>query len=206
MLATPAVAPPKNELLADALFRLRVEHYHFMVDSGVFTEDDAVELLDGWIVKKMPKNRLHAFINNLVVETLSRLISAEKSTKHFVDVQNPITLATSEPEPDAAVVRGQNSDFQTQHPTGADVAIVVEVSDATLRRDQTWKKQLYADAGIPVYWIVNVPERMVEVYSEPSTERTGYRQLRTYVGTEEVPVVVDGEEIGRFAARTLFPS
>ena len=194
-------APPQNEVLAKALFRVSVEHYHQMIAANVFGEDDAIELLDGWIIQKMPKSRQHSIANGLVIQLLNQLITEQT---HHTESQEPITLTTSEPEPDAVVVRGQLLDYPDP-PQAKDVSLAVEVADSSLRRDQSWKKQLYAAAGIPVYWIVNLPERLIEVYSEPAEQRADYRQLRTYAAVEEVPVVIDGVEIGRIPARAFFP-
>ena len=86
----------------------------------------------------------------------------------YVDSQEPITLATSEPEPDGVVVRGPSDDYADRHPGPRDVALVVEVSDDTLARDRTLKKRVYAEAGIPTYWILNLVEGKLEVYTAPT--------------------------------------
>ena len=85
----------------------------------------------------------------------------------YVDSQEPITLDDSEPEPDIVVVRGDTRDYLDRHPGARDLSLVVEVADSTLERDRTLKQRLYGRAGIPVYWIVNLVERQLEVYSQP---------------------------------------
>ena len=100
----------------------------------------------------------------------------------YVHSQDAITLATSEPEPDVAMVRGDRRAYVDHHPGPKDVALVVEVADASLQRDRGFKRRLYAQAGIPAYWIVNLVDRVLEVYTEPSgpTDQPDYRQQRTF--------------------------
>jgi Uma2 family endonuclease len=116
-----------------------------------------------------------------------------------------VTLATSEPEPDAAVVRGGLRDYPDRHPGASDVILVVEVADASLERDQTLKKRIYAKAGIPVYWIVNLLERRLEVHRDPSgpSESPGYRTHEDLGPEDHVRLVIDGKEVARIAVADL---
>ena len=147
----------------DALWRVSVAQYHAMIDSGALTEDNPIELLQGWLVQKMPKKPRHSTITRIIRKLLAELMPQG----WYVDSQEPMTTADSEPEPDIMIVRGTVMDYLDRHPGPEDVALVVEVSDATLNRDQTLKKQLYAAAAVPVYWVVNLPDNQVEVYSRP---------------------------------------
>ena len=83
-------------------------------------------------------------------------------------VQSAVTLTESEPEPDFAVVRGDETAYLTRHPNAADIGLVVEVSDSALPGDRDDKGRIYAQAGIPCYWIVNINDRQIEVYTAPS--------------------------------------
>lgn len=187
---------------AETFFRMSVARYHQMIAAGIFTPEDKIELLEGWIVNKMPKSRLHSLVTALLRQALERIISAA----YYVDSQEPVTMSDSEPEPDVFVVRGQMRDF-TEHPGPQDLALLVEVADSSLQRDQTWKKQLYARHHIPVYWIVNLPDQQIEVYSNPTgpARNPNYLQLRTYHLSDSVPVVIDNQEIGQIAVQSLFP-
>jgi Uma2 family endonuclease len=149
--------------------RFSVEQYHRMVRSGAFTEDDQLELIDGWVVKKTAKGPGHEFTTG---ELAARFETQAPAGAH-VRNQAPITLDGSEPEPDLAVVRGSRSAYRDRHPGAADVLLVVEVSDTTLATDRL-KARTYARAGIPEYWIVNLSERCVEVHREPSAESGSY--------------------------------
>ncbi len=181
------------------IFRLTVEQYHDMVDAGILTEDDPVELLEGWLVTKMPKNPRHTLSTQLTREALARVAPSG----WFVSDQEPITTADSEPEPDIVVVHGDRRDYLERHPSLEDVALVVEVADAMLQRDRTLKLRVYASAGIAVYWILNLVERQLEVYSQP--EESAYRQRRVYGESEEVPVVIGGREVGQVAVGEVLP-
>jgi Uma2 family endonuclease len=121
--------------------------------------------------------------------------------------RDAISLAASEPEPDAAVVRGNRRTYADHHPGPADLALVVEVADVSLQRDRTFKKRLYAQAGVPGYWIVNLAERCVEVFTDPSAalDPPDYRQHRVFGASEELPLVVEGREAGRVAVTTILP-
>lgn len=150
----------------DLILRLSIEQYHAMIQSGILTDDDFVELLEGWLVFKMPKNPPHRATTRLVRTALENILPPG----WYVDSQEPITLSNSEPEPDIVVVRGDTRQYLDRHPGAADIGIVIEVSDPTLQRDRTVKKRIYARAGIAIYWIVNLVEEQVEVYSQPLVE------------------------------------
>lgn len=125
----------------------------------------------------------------------------------YVDSQEPVTLPTSEPEPDVVVVRGDPAQYPDAPPGPSDVALIVEVADTTLHRDQTTKKRLYAQAGMTIYWIVNLVEQRIEVYREPSGPelQPDYRQRQCYGLGDEVPLVIDDREVARLAAADLLP-
>ncbi|HZU36709.1 MAG TPA: Uma2 family endonuclease [Gemmataceae bacterium] len=198
---TPSVPYAANPAVpTDPIWRLTVRQYHDMIQAGILTPDDPVELLQGWLVPKMPKNPPHRVATRLLRKALEGLVPAG----WYVGSQEPITTQDSGPEPDAVIVHGDTQQYLDRHPGPQDVALVVEVADTTLQRDWTSKKQLYAAARIPVYWIVNLIDKQVEVYSEPSGQ-ADYRQRRDYDLDKEVPLVIGGQEIGRLAVRSLMP-
>ena len=105
------------------------------------------------------------------------------------------------------VIRGDPDDYPDLHPGPDEVALVVEVADSTLRRDRSTKKRIYARAGIPVYWIANLIESRFEVYTDPTgpADQPDYRQRQEYGPDDEIPVVLDGVEVGRLLVRDLLP-
>jgi Uma2 family endonuclease len=204
--STSSVLPPVERFRAvptDYIWRLSVDQYHAMVGAGILTDDDPVELLEGWLVPQMPKNPSHRIVTLLIRRALERMIPAG----WYVDSQEPITTADSEPEPDVVIVRGETQHYPDRHPGPQDVAVVVEVADWTLGRDQGWKKRLYAAAGIPVYWIANLVDNRIEVYSEPSgpVEGPDYHQRQDYGLSDAVPLLIDGVEVGRIPVGDILP-
>ena len=145
------------------LWRFAVQQYHDMIAKGVLSNEDNVELLEGWLVAKMSKNPPHSVANALTRAYFENL----GLSSCYVRSQEPITLTDSEPEPDVAVVRGGLRDYAVHHPNANDVLLVAEISDSTLERDRTWKQGIYAKADIGMYWIVNLPAQQLEVYSLP---------------------------------------
>jgi Uma2 family endonuclease len=194
---------PPGLLAAAGFFRLTVDEYHRMIEANILTTDDRVELLDGYLVNKMPQNSPHGSTLERLTEDLTRL----KPAGWRVRIQSPITLARSEPEPDAAVVRGDRHTFDARHPGGSDFGVVIEVADSSLALDRREKGRLYAEAGIPVYWIVNVANRQIEVYADPNTaaDPPAYRTRTDYPPGDAVPVVLDGAAVGTIAVSELLP-
>ncbi len=202
-LSSPAAGSTSGQFAVPPvpIRRWSVDEYHTMLRAGILRENDPVELLDGWLVSKRPKNPPHRIATRRVRKALERVVPEG----WYVDSQEPITLATSEPEPDGCVIRGDTADYADRHPPAAAVALVVEVADATLEFDRTMKKTIYAEAGIPVYWIVNLIEKRLEVYRDAAgTELADYRDRREYSPGDDAPVVVEGVAVGRIAVNELF--
>lgn len=205
MVAVPSHMPvPPSENLGvsiEYLWRCSVEQYHAMIQAGILTEDDPVELLEGWVVTKMPKNPRHSAVTQLIQGTFARMLPADWHARG----QEPITTITSEPEPDIVIARGNLREYFDRHPGPQDLALVVEVADSSLRRDRMLKKRLYAAASIPVYWVVNLTDACIESYSEPSgaAEQPDYRRQQVYSLAEEIPITLDGKEVARLSVREL---
>jgi len=198
--------PPVESVAAipnDLILRLSIEQYHAIIQAGILTDDDSVELLEGWLVFKMPKNPPHRVTTRLVRTALENILPSG----WYVDSQEPITLSNSEPEPDIVVVRGDTRQYLDRHPGAEDIALIIEVSDTTLQRDRTVKKGIYARAGISIYWIVNLVEEQVEVYSQPlvEVEQPDYSQRLDFGRSAVIPIIVEGIEIGAIAVDALLP-
>lgn len=158
---------------ADApVWRLSVDAYHRMIEAGIFAEDDRVELIEGELRTMPPIKAAHAGKN----KRLNRLFSALAADRAVVAVQDPLTLPpSSEPEPDLMLLRPRDDFYEAANPTAADVLLLVEIADTSLRYDRNTKIPLYAAHGIPEVWLVDIPHRRVEVYRNPGPE--GYRQI-----------------------------
>jgi Uma2 family endonuclease len=197
-----SIAPQSLAIPDYPIWRLSVEQYHEMINAGILTEADLVELLEGWLVTKMVKKPQHSLATQLLNDMLTPLLPSG----WFVNVQEPITTADSEPEPDISIVRGSRRDYTDHHPYPKDVALVVEVSDATLQRDRSIKLRVYANARIPVYWILNLPDQQLEVYTNPTGdgEAAHYNQQHIYQASDEVSVIIDNQEMGQVSVDSLF--
>jgi len=184
-------------------WRTSVDQYHAMIRAGILTEDDPVELLDGLLFRKESKSPAHSSSTVGCRDALASVLSPGWSAWS----QESITLPTSEPEPDVVVVRGDRHRYSDRHPGPEDIALVVEVADASLERDRNFKKRLYAQAGIPAYWIVNLVQNRLEVFTEPSgtADRPDYRQQRECLRADEVTLTIDGREVGPIRVRDLLP-
>ena len=198
--------PPVESVAAipnDLIFRLSIEQYHAIIQAGILTDDDSVELLEGWLIFKMPKNPPHRATTRLVRTALENILPAG----WYVDSQEPITLSNSEPEPDIVVVRGDTRQYLDRHPGAEDIALIIEVSDTTLQRDRTVKKRIYACAGIAIYWIVNLVGGLVEVYSQHlvEVEQPDYSQRLDFGRSAVIPIIIEGIEIGAIAVNSLLP-
>lgn len=143
--------------------RLSVEDYHRL------GEGLRAELLKGHVIEKLPKSPLHQYI----VERLRDILAKQIEPAWILRQEGPLTLIDSEPEPDLAVVCGPASAYRTAHPSTA--ALVIEVSVSSQEIDRV-KAQIYAEAGVPEYWIVCPEQKQVEVYRQPSSQ--GYEEQR----------------------------
>jgi Uma2 family endonuclease len=181
------------------LVRWTLEQYHEMIEKGLLSEDNRTELLEGWIVEKMGTNPPHSLSVGLASDALLPLLPVG----WFLKIQDAMTTSDSQPEPDISIIRGNRRDFAEQHPSSPFVGLVIEVADSSLRQDRGIKKRIYARAGIPVYWIINLVDQQIEVYTRPEGER--YEERRVYTAVDTVPVVLDGAEVGRLPARDLLP-
>ena len=187
----------------EPVVRLSVDDYHAMERAGILTEDVAVELLEGWLVQKMTKYPRHDVSLGCTADALAALAGSG----WHVRSQGAVTTRDSEPEPDVVLVRGQRRDFTEKHPGPDDVAILVEISESSLSRDRNWKKRIYAAAGFPVYWIVNLIDDCVEVFTDPSAETAtpDYVSQQVFQRSETIPVPIDRLDVGRVAVDELLP-
>ncbi len=172
-----------------------------MIRAGVLTKDDRVELLEGYLVLKMAHDPAHDGTLDLVKGVIPTVLPIG----WFLRVQQTVSLADSNPEPDIAVVRGSFRSFLARHPGPADIALIVEVSNSSLDRDLDDKARVYARAGIPVYWVVDVVNGTVEVFEQPSgpTAVPVYANRRTVRPPDALAFALDGTLVTLPAADLL---
>ncbi len=184
-----AVAAPPIER-----YRLTSAIFHQMVETGILSEDDRLELIEGELVTKPPIGPEHMGIVNQIAQILIRQLER----RAIISIQGPIALDQfSEPQPDLAILAQRDDYYKHSLPRPADVALAIEVADSSLAYDRAIKMPLYAGAGIPEAWIVNLIDRWIEIYRDPSP--AGYTtMLKILAGKsinpqafDDVVVIVD---------------
>ncbi|HAC65635.1 MAG TPA: hypothetical protein DCF68_19415 [Cyanothece sp. UBA12306] len=148
-----------------------VEDYHKMIEADILS-DRKVELILGEILEMSPESPWHHFINLTVADYLRSLLGQQI----VVSEAHPITLSDSEPEPDIAIVRSPNTLYINRHPYPEDIYWLIEISDSTLTKDLGIKKQTYALAKIPEYWVINLQQKVLKVFQNPQED---YYQIET---------------------------
>jgi Uma2 family endonuclease len=178
-----------------------VDEYERMIESGALTETNRSELIEGEIVEKELKNPAHPTATRRTVKAIERLLPPG----WHVRKEDPVRIPSrkSEPEPDVAVVRGDDDAYEDRHPGPDDVALVVEVTRSTVAKDRALAKT-YGGGGVPVYWIVNLIDRQLEVYAA-GPAGGGYLAPKILGETDSVELVIDGQVVGRIAVADLLP-
>jgi len=162
--------------------RFTVDEVLAMVDAGILTNGEPVELIRGELLVVSPQGPSH----RTIAVILHRALQAAFGDDFHVQAHSPVVASTySMPEPDIAVVRGDPRDYMEQLPSGEDIPLAAEVSVASAREDKA-KADIYAAAGIPCYWQLNVPKRQLVVYRAPDAD--GYGSVATLTDAEQVDV------------------
>jgi Uma2 family endonuclease len=172
-----------------------------MIRSGILGEKDRIELLEGRLVPKMPPNPPHS---NTVGRVTRQVLRSLPDGWQYRSEQ-PITLSDSEPQPDLALARGDANTYDHRHPTPPDISLVGEVGDSSLDEDRDDRNRIYAGANLPIYWIINVVDRQVEVYTDPRPAGPipGYATRTDYRVGDSVPLVLDGQTVGHIPVADL---
>lgn len=167
---------------------LTVDEYHRMAEAGILSEDDRVELLDGRLIAMTPIGPVHLHCVNRLNELFARRLFGAEETRARLSVQNPIRLSdTSEPEPDLALLRPDAPQDRTPEPQ--DLILVVEVAVSSADYDHTVKAPRYAAAGVPVYWVVDLEQEVVDVRRDPDGDT--YAERIRYRRGDDLPLPVD---------------
>jgi Uma2 family endonuclease len=159
-----------------------LEHYEYMVEVGAFSGqfEKRVELIRGEIVQMTPINIAHA---NCVTKITEWSFQAAPLDRIMIRVQNPIRIPANNSEPEPYVVWVNRKEYM-QHPEPGDILLLIEIADSSLDFDRNEKLEVYAEAAIAEYWIVNLIDEQIEVYRRPSG-RT-YQERQTYRGNGEI--------------------
>jgi Uma2 family endonuclease len=197
-LATPPT-PAAAQSLVNSMRRFSVDEYHQLLAIGMLAEDERVELLEGWIVQKMTHNPIH----DTTVDRLAELLRDRVARSFRIRIQSAITTADSEPEPDVVIAHGPAERYNQRHPSAADIELLVEVADTSLDRDRNIKAAVYANAGIKVYWIVNLPRSEVEVYTNPAGSK--YQKADHFDMNASIPLNISGQSLPPIPVKEILP-
>lgn len=152
----------EREFYRENFVPISVEAYHYLAEKNLISEK--AELIEGVIVKKMPKSPIHAALVRRLIQFFQKSISE----KYGISSENPLTLKHSEPEPDIAIVDFREDFYATGHPQFAHLIIEISLSTIAFDRD---KADIYASANIPEYWIFNLQNKTLEIYKEPMSDK-----------------------------------
>jgi len=167
--------------------RFTIEEYHRLTELGFFAAGDRLELIRGEIVNMAAKGTAHTTCCSNLLEELALLLVGKAKLR----CQDPITLPNhhSEPEPDFTIVQKKPDNYLLAHPLPAEILLIVEISDSTLKYDREIKLPLYAEAGITNYWLFNLVDNHLEAYSQPLQELNGnftYRLKEIFLPNQQI--------------------
>ncbi|MEG5065684.1 Uma2 family endonuclease [Microcoleus sp. B3-A4] len=184
--------------------RFSIAEYHRLGELGFFAPDERVELIRGEIILKTTKSTFHSVCNSLLLGELYPLLRK----RAMVRGQEPIILSDdSEPEPDVVIARNRSDNYLYSHPQPAEILLVIEVSDSTLKYDRTTKLSLYAETGISNYWIFNLVDNQLEMHSEPYQKQNGsYSYQLQRVVLPNQTVVIPGFPEFSLDLSSVFPA
>jgi hypothetical protein len=174
-----------------------------MIEAGILTPEDRVELLENLVVRKAHRTPAHDGTIDLLRAALPGRVPAGWRLR----IQQTLVLSDSQPEPDFAIVKGTPRTYLARHPGAADTGLVIEVADSSLLRDRADKTLIYARDGIASFWIIDLVDQHIEVYTQPSgaTAMAAYGALHTYHRSDAVPLVLDGNTAGTVPVAELLP-
>ncbi|BAY62032.1 hypothetical protein NIES22_20990 [Calothrix brevissima NIES-22] len=163
--------------------KFTVEQYHKMLESGILTEDDRVELIRGEIIEMSPIGTKHAACVNRLINLLVQLLGK----RVIVAAQNPITLNNnSQPQPDVALLKPRDDFYATAHPQPQDIFLLIEIADSTIEYDREQKIPLYAEGNIIEVWLVDINEQIIEVYQQPTA--AGYQLMQKFASGQTLSI------------------
>jgi Uma2 family endonuclease len=168
---------------------ITVDEYYLMAEAGILKADDRVELVNGELINMSPSSSRHSGTVNKISRVLNQLVGDD----FILSVQNPTRLNQhSEPEPDVMLLKPREDFYMESHPGPQDVVLVIEVAENSQEYDKVVKARMYAEAGMPEYWVVDTVGRSIMVHTRP--EAGGYRRISYFQEQDEL--MVAGKPVG----------
>jgi Uma2 family endonuclease len=197
--AVPGLESVPSAGILDSLFRMSVDQYERLVETGLL-DGQPIELINGFLVKKIGRKPPHV----IACEAMRDELLPKLPRGWRLTIEAPVRIPDfDEPEPDLAIVRGTLDQYEDRHPGPADIGLLIEIADTTLDRDRGEKQLAYARGRVPVYWIVNLVDRQLEIYTGPTP--SGYRNRRIVASNEQVVVMIGRKAIGRITVAAILP-
>jgi hypothetical protein len=183
--------------------RMTVDEYRRRAASGEFSKSKAFELLEGVVVPKARQNLKH----ETALENIQNLIGKMVPGGCHMRIQQPIDCGDSQPEPDAVIVPDALDNYESRPPRPEHIGWLIEVGDASLQLDRRLKGRIYARAGIALYWLLNLVDRELEVYTSASgpVPMPGYRERRIYRVEDKLSLVIRLDDLGMIRVRDILP-
>ncbi len=195
-------------LTEDPRFQAQIKRYTYaefqhLLDADYLEDSHHLELIDGIPVKKMGKNELHTFCTARMLQALAEILRRRAQIR----CQDPIRIPpNSQPEPDFAIVKPKQDGYLSGHPQPDDIYLVIEIADSSLQYDRTIKLELYAQGGIPDYWIINLQDKCLEHYSHPYENPTGsFGYTHKHIHFPHESVGIPGLDAESFELAEIFP-
>jgi Uma2 family endonuclease len=201
-LASMPTQPAGPIRIPRPLYRMSLEQYESLIATGFFTKHDDVHLINGYVVNRMAESPEHGAVCDVIRRTMEVILLAVAGWHARGQNGLKIPSQVSIPRPDLAIVRGEWRDYLNRYPESRDTALVVEVSVSSLDEDRAMA-DIYAAGGVPVYWIVNVDDGQVEVYSDPGP--SGYQSHEVLAPGHVLSVMVNGVEVGEIPVADILP-
>jgi Uma2 family endonuclease len=201
-LASMPTQPAGPIRIPRPLYRMSLEQYESLIATGFFTKHDDVHLINGYVVNRMAESPEHGAVCDVIRRTMEVILLAVAGWHARGQNGLKIPSQVSIPRPDLAIVRGDWRDYLNRYPESRDTALVVEVSVSSLDEDRAMA-DIYAAGGVPVYWIVNVDDGQVEVYSDPGP--SGYQSHEVLAPGHVLSVMVNGVEVGEIPVSDILP-
>jgi Uma2 family endonuclease len=201
-LASMPTQPAGPIRIPRPLYRMSLEQYESLIATGFFTKHDDVHLINGYVVNRMAESPEHGAVCDVIRRTMEVILLAVAGWHARGQNGLKIPSQVSIPRPDLAIVRGDWRDYLNRYPESRDTALVAEVSVSSLDEDRAMA-DIYAAGGVPVYWIVNVDDGQVEVYSNPGP--SGYQSHEVLAPGHVLSVMVNGVEVGEIPVADILP-
>ena len=194
----PSVEPDSSP--NDRPYRFTVDDFHRMIDLDFFPDEARVGLWEGQVYEEMAKNHPHSFSWTGLNAALFPLLPVGWS----LWAECTVAIARDKaPLPDLLVLRGDREVYRHRRPEAADIGLLVEVADTSLKIDTGGKLAAYAGANIPVYWVVNLKDGVIHVYSDPIAAENRYASTEIIPAGESIPLVLDGQHVAMIPASSI---